>query len=101
MRPNIFSDSRGSVALARLGGKVFLKLVGHALPILGIGRRRLLGGDVGPDLHELSIEAKEPFQARFRVRLDRLNRAFRFADATVDTLVGMDDEHVLALVETI
>ena len=31
----------------------------------------------------------------------RLGRAFRFADAAVDAFVGMDDEHVLALVEAV
>ena len=32
---------------------------------------------------------------------DRIGRAFRFTQGAVDTLVGMDDEHVRAFVETI
>src|SRR5207248_4612244 len=34
-------------------------------------------------------------------RDDRLDRAFGLADAAIDALVGMDDEHVLALVEAV
>src|SRR5690606_12938115 len=38
---------------------------------------------------------------RLGVGKDRLGRAFRLAHAAVDALVGVDDEHVLALVEAI
>jgi hypothetical protein len=40
-------------------------------------------------------------EARFGVGLDCLGRAFRLADAAIDALVRVDDEHVLALVEAI
>ena len=80
---------------------MLLELVGHALPLFCIRRRRLLGRDVRPDLRELRIEAEETLQARLSVGLDRFDRAFGLADAAVDAFVGMDDEHVLALVEAI
>jgi hypothetical protein len=35
------------------------------------------------------------------IRHDRLDRAFRFADAAVDAVALPDDKHVLAFVETI
>jgi hypothetical protein len=35
------------------------------------------------------------------IRLDRLGRAFGLADAAIDALVGMDDEHVLAFIEAV
>jgi hypothetical protein len=35
------------------------------------------------------------------IGLDGLRRAFRFANAAVDAFVGMNDQHVLALIETI
>src|SRR5262249_5002977 len=77
------------------------ELLGHAFPLFGIRGRWLLGRDVGPDLRKLGIEAEEPLKTRLGVGFDRLDRAFRFTDAAVDALVGMDDEHVFALVEAI
>ena len=41
------------------------------------------------------------FESRFRIRLDRINRAFRLANTTIDAFVRVDDEHVLTLVEAI
>jgi hypothetical protein len=35
------------------------------------------------------------------IRLDRVDRTFRLANAAVDALVGMNDEHVGALVEAV
>ena len=40
-------------------------------------------------------------EPRLRVRLDGVHRAFRLAHPAVDALVGMNDEHVLALVEAV
>ena len=52
------------------------------------------GGEIGVDL--------EPFlEPALGVGKDRLGRAFGLADAAVDALVGVDDEHVLAFVEAI
>jgi hypothetical protein len=35
------------------------------------------------------------------IRLNRVNRAFWFADPAIDAFVGMDDEHVFAFVEAV
>src|SRR3546814_4121021 len=37
----------------------------------------------------------------FGVRKDRLGRAFRLAHTAIDAFIGVDDQHVLALVEAI
>jgi hypothetical protein len=42
--------------------------------------------------------AKEPW---LRVRLDGVHRAFWLAHPAIDALVRMNDEHILALVETV
>jgi hypothetical protein len=49
----------------------------------------------------LAAYSRLSFAHRFGVRLDRLGRTFRFAHATIDALVGMDDEHVLASIEAV
>src|SRR5262249_14514373 len=41
------------------------------------------------------------FESWFSVRLDRINRAFRLANTTIDAFIGVDDEHVLTLVEAV
>ena len=35
------------------------------------------------------------------IRFDCLNRAFRLANTTIDAFVGVNDEHVLALIEAV
>jgi hypothetical protein len=55
----------------------------------------------GPDLSILGINLQPPFETGLRVRFDCVNRAFRFANAAIDAFVGMNDEHVLALVEAV
>src|SRR5262249_20587518 len=78
-----------------------LDLVRLAFPLLGVGRRLTLDGDVGPLFGVFGVELEPFLKAGLGIRLDRLDRAFRLAHAAIDALVGMNDEHVLALVEAI
>ena len=52
-------------------------------------------------LHLFVDGRQVPLEAGLRVGLDGLRRAFGLADAAIDALVGVDDEHVVALVEAI
>src|SRR3546814_14682106 len=72
-----------------------------ALPIFGVGGAVLLGGDVRPFGAELVVQLEPLLEAALGVGQDRLGRAFGLADAAVDTLVRIDDEHILALIETV
>src|SRR5882757_6690256 len=90
-----------SVAATGLLGEEFLEFAFHALEILGVGRGVLLLGDVRPALGVLGIDLEPLLQARFGVRLDGIGRTFGLTDAAIDAFVGMDDQHVLALVETV
>src|SRR5262249_58392837 len=56
---------------------------------------------VRPDLSILGIDLEPLFETRFGVRLDRINRAFRLANTAIDAFIRVDDEHVLALIETV
>ena len=47
------------------------------------------------------LSSSHLLEPRLGVGLDGVHRAFRLADAAVDALVGMDDEHVLAFVEAV
>src|SRR5438477_6198642 len=94
-------NARSSVPSAGIGGEMLLELGRDPFPRLGIRRRGLLGRDIRPDFRKLSIERYEFFKAGFGIGLDRLNRAFRLADPAVDALVGMDHQHVLALVKAV
>ena len=57
--------------------------------------------DVGPNRRVLPVEVEPLFKSRFRIRLDSVNRAFRLAYPAINAFVGMDDEHVLSLVEAV
>ena len=62
--------------------------MGLALPLLGIWRWLTFYGDVRPDLSILGIDLEPLFESRSSVRLDRINRAFRLANTTIDAFVG-------------
>jgi hypothetical protein len=92
---------RGLVPFAGIGAEVFSELVGHADKSVGIGRCRLLPRYVRPNCRILAVEVEPLFEAGFGVWLYCVHRAFRLANAAIDAFVGMDDEHVLALVEAV
>ena len=90
-----------SVALARLGREELLVLAFDAVHLLGFRQRVALDGDVRPLRRKISVQFQPHIKARLRIRLDRFGRTFRFADATVDSLVRMNHEEILTLIEAI
>src|SRR6185503_21071183 len=86
-----------SVALTRLRREIFVELAFLALVLIGIGRRILLAGYVRPIGGISGVELEPFFQAALGVGEDRLGRAFRLANTTVDAFARVDDEHVVAL----
>src|SRR5262249_6567967 len=86
---------------ARIWAEVFRKFVGLRHKSVGIWRRRLLGGDIRPAFRILPVELEPFFQIWFGIGLDGVDRAFRLAHPAVDALVRVNDQHVLALVETV
>ena len=76
------------------------KFARNAIPLLCIGRGRSLRGDIRPLRRILAIETEPVFQW-LRVGLDRLGRALRFAHATIDALIWMNDEHILTGVKAV
>src|SRR5690242_15784803 len=90
-----------SLFLPGVGAEEFFELALDALERVGIGRRLALARDIGPAARVLSVELDPFLRHRLAIGDDRLGRAFRLADAAIDAFVGMNDEHVLALVEAI
>src|SRR6185503_66603 len=88
-------------ALAGLGREVLFILAGDLFPGVGVGRRRPLARDVRPLHGEVRVQLEPLLRLAVGVRQDRLGRALGLAHAAVDALVGMDDEHVVALVEAV
>jgi hypothetical protein len=87
------------VSSPRLRQKIALKLVRLALEFLGVGGRLALDRDIRPSIIRVQLE---PFlQVWFAVGQDGLGRTFGLGCAAVNALVGMNDQHVLALVETV
>ena len=69
--------------------------------LVGVGGNLALLGDVRPFLRIGAVELEPLLEAALGIGQDRLGGAFGLAHAAVDALVGVDDEHVLALVETV
>src|SRR5690606_11109544 len=89
------------VTTARLRREILLQLSGDPIHFLGFWKGVLLRGNIGPFCRIFRVQFQPLIEARFSVGADRLGRAFRFTYAAVDALVGIDDEHVFAFVETI
>jgi hypothetical protein len=91
---------RALVALARIWREI-LKLIRLTFPFFGIYRRVTFDRYIGPGFCVISVELKPLLGSILGVGLDRFDRTFRLTYPTIDAFVGMDDEHVFALVETI
>ena len=89
-----------SITCTRIGRQQ-VGLAGLALPILRISRWLTFYGDVRPDLSIFRIDLKPLFEARLRVGFDCVDGAFRFANAAIDAFVGVNDKHVLTLIEAV
>src|SRR5204863_8976244 len=86
---------------AGLRREVLLVLVLDLDPVVGISRSLALARDVWPLAGIVRIELQPARGLRVGIRNDRLGRALGLADAAIDALVGMDDEHVRPLVEAV
>src|ERR1051325_7838549 len=91
---------RGSAA-SWIGAEKLVELAVDALPFVGIFGIRLLARDIGPVRRVLPVELEPFFGDRLAVRDNCLGRAFWFAYPAIDAFVGVNDQHVLALVETV
>ena len=71
------------------------------LPLLRVGRGRFFDLNIWPNFRVFRVQ-RQPFLKPWSgIRRNGIDGTFRFANATVDAFVGMDDEHVLALVEAV
>jgi acylphosphatase len=74
---------------------------GFPVLFLGVVGGVALDRDVWPFGRVFGVEFQPALEAGLRVGLDGFGRAFRFADATVDAFIGVNDQHVFAFIEAI
>ena len=88
--------------LSALAGsrREILCLIRHPFPLFGIGWGGLLEGDIRPQPRVFSVDAQTSRPLARYPALSR-GRTFRLANPAVDTFVRMNDQHILALIETI
>jgi hypothetical protein len=91
----------GSIALTGFGRKKFCKLVGSPIEFLGVGRRVSLACYIWPRFGVFSVQLEPESKVGLGVRLDGFRRAFGLAHAAINALVGMNDEHIVALIKAI
>ena len=90
-----------SVTFAGVGREVGFKFARFAVKFLGIRWGIALDGDVGPFGGKLGVHLKPFLKARLCIRLDGIGRAFGFAYAAINAFIGVDHQHVFALIETV
>jgi hypothetical protein len=93
--------SYNSVPCAWFGGEIFVKFTFFVAIFISVCRLILLRRDVWPFISEISVHFEPFFYSRLGIRLYRIDRTFRLADATIDAFIRMNDQHVVALVEAI
>ena len=81
--------------------EMLFKFIGDVPPFVGICRRFALPRDIGPRLGKFSIHIDLFLRTIIRIRMDCLYGAFRLTHPTIDAFIGMDDQHVLTLVEAV
>ena len=89
-----------SAALSGIGAEIF-GLAGFIPPLVGVCGWFALAVDVGLFFRVFGVDVEPFLGVGLGIGNDGLDRAFRLADAAIDAFVGVDDQHVLALVETI
>ena len=89
-----------SAALSGIGAEIF-GLAGFIPPLVGVGGWFALAVDVGPFFRVFGVDVEPFLGVGLGIGNDGLDPAFRFSDAAIDAFFGMDDQHVLAFVETI
>src|SRR3984957_5182310 len=95
------TEKRPILAFARLFAEILFKLVFFVLEIVGVGGSLALAGDVRPVVGQAAVELQPLLQALFRIGQDRVGRALRFTHPAIDAFVGIDDKHVVTLVEAV
>ena len=80
---------------------MLFEFVRLAVPFFRICRLLTFHGDVWPFRCVFRVDLEPLFEAWLCVRLNRLRRAFRLTYTTIDAFIWMDDEHVLAFIETV
>jgi len=88
-------------ALSGSFGEILLKLALFTIALFGFGKGVFFADNHRPELRILAVEFHPLFGACVRIWADGIGRAFRLADAAIDAFIGVDHQHVLALVEAI
>ena len=78
-----------------------MELVRLPLPLLPVGRGCFFDRNIWPDFRVFRIQRQPFINSWFGISFDGIDGTFRFADATVDAFVRVDDKHILALVEAV
>jgi hypothetical protein len=80
-----------------------LELVLHLCPLVGVGSSGLKARDAGPGTCQFSIQCDKALLIRRNVFLcvNGIHRALWNTDRAVNALIGIDDEKIGALSETV
>src|SRR5262249_13565136 len=78
----------GLRSLAGVRREKLRELIGFTIPLLRVGRRFTLDGDVRPSLRVFGIHFKPLLETAFGVGTNGVRGTFRLAHTAIDALVG-------------
>src|ERR1019366_2735426 len=82
------------------GLEKLLKFICDSIPFFRVRRGILLFVDIRPNLGVFAVYREPLPHSWFRTRLAGVGSTFRLAHATIDALIRINDDHILAFVET-
>src|ERR1700738_2918029 len=90
-----------SLGPARISAEKLIVFVRRILPFIGVSGIGLFARNIGPGHGIFSVKFQPAFGRRLAIWNDCLDRAFRLTYSTIDAFIGVNNQHVLTLVEAV
>ena len=92
---------RAELGAAWITAEKLVVFVRDILPFIGISGIGLFARNIGPGYGIFSVKFQPAFSRRLAIWNDCLDWAFRLTYSAVDAFIGVNNQHVLTLVETV
>jgi hypothetical protein len=90
-----------SLGPARISAEKLIVFVRNILPFIGVRGIGLFARNIWPGYGIFSVKFQPEFSWRLAIWNDCLDWAFRFTYSAIDAFIGVNNQHVLTLVETV
>ena len=92
---------RAELGAAWITAEKLVVFVRDILPFIGISGIGLFARNIGPGRSVLTVEFEPAFGRGLAIRNDCFDRTLRFAHPAIDAFIGVNNQHVFTLIETV